>query len=89
MLLANQVAVLIGVCLCKPGGQGGGFGFFGSDSALRDASREAAAAGAGVPHTIVRAAAVADRPGGNCQLSFSAGPPAGGSGGGGKSGEIR
>jgi len=70
------------------GGQGGGFGFFGSDSALRDASREAAAAAAGIPHTIVRAAAVVDRPGGDCQLSFSAGSPAGKSGGGGKSGEI-
>ncbi len=55
-----------------PGGEGGALSFLGPDAALRDGEREGAVASAGIPHTIVRAASVADRPGGESQLSFKA-----------------
>ena len=58
--------------LLAAGGEGGALSFLGPDAALRDGEREGAAASAGIPHTIVRAASVADRPGGKSQLSFNA-----------------
>lgn len=67
------MAARCNIASCRgPGGEEGALSFLGPDAALRDGEREDAVASAGIPHTIVRAASVADRPGGESQLSFKA-----------------
>lgn len=69
------------------GGKSGPFGFLGPDAVLREAGRDSDALNADVPVTVVRAAAVSDRAGGDNGLSFtvaeSSSSSDGGSGGGG------